>query len=91
MNTAELIYHASQDLSENERLEVFGYINLIKARFGHKKQFEPETVLPQSQNADSVQERLDFINNLANQAKTIGFAIDMDEFEKSRQDRELVR
>ena len=91
MNTIELIHKSSYELTESERLEVFGYINMIKARFGRKKDSVQESALPQSQNTDSVQERLDFINNLANQATNIGFAIDMDDFEKSRQDRELDR
>lgn len=42
-------------------------------------------------NINTTQERLNFLNNLASQAKTVGFTIDMDDFEKSRQDRELDR
>lgn len=36
MNTIELIHQSSYDLTESERLEVFGYINMIKARFGQR-------------------------------------------------------
>lgn len=40
---------------------------------------------------NTAQERLDFLNNFANQAKIMKSNIDMDDFEKSRQDRELDR
>lgn len=82
MNTIELIHKSSYDFTESERLEVFGYINMIKARLGRKQQNEQESILPQPQNTDNIQERLDFINHLASQAKTIGFFIDMDDFKK---------
>lgn len=89
MNTIELIHQSSYDLTESERLEVFGYINMIKARFGRNKDMAQGMVVAQA--LDNSQERLNFINDLAHQAKAMGVNIDIDEFEKSRQDRELDR
>lgn len=93
MNTAELIYQSSQELSESERLEVFGYINMIKARFGRKKSV-PETILPQSQqtkNIDKSEQIYQLMCEISDDFQKSGRTIDMDDFEKSRQDRDLDR
>lgn len=94
MNTIELIHQSSYDLTESERLEVFGYINMIKARFGRKQQNEQESILPHSQqivNIDKSQQIYQLMCEIADDFQKSGRDIDMDDFEKSRQDRELVR
>lgn len=89
MNTLDLIYQSSHDLSETERLEVFGYINMIKARFGRKKAMVTATILPKA--SDNSDQAIDILERIAKRRAMTGTSIDIDEFEKSREDRELDR
>lgn len=89
MNTLDLIYQSSHDLSETERLEVFGYINMIKARLGRKKAMVTATILPKA--SDNSDQAIDILERIAKRRAMTGTSIDIDEFEKSREDRELDR
>lgn len=94
MNTIELIHQSSYDLTESERLEVFGYINMIKARFGRKKDSVQENFLPQSQQANSADKSekiYQLMCEISDDFQKSGRKIDIDDFEKSRQDREIIR
>lgn len=89
MNTIELIHQSSYDLTESERLEVFGYINMIKARFGRNKDMVQGTVVAQA--LDNSNQAIEILERIAHRRATVGTSIDIDEFERSRQDRELDR
>ncbi|MDO4427462.1 MAG: hypothetical protein Q4B88_04965 [Moraxella sp.] len=89
MNTIELIHKSSYDLTESERLEVFGYINMIKARLGRKKSVAQTTILPTE--LDNSDQAINILERIAQRRAMAGISIDIDEFEKSRQDRELDR
>ncbi|MDO5050733.1 MAG: hypothetical protein Q4D68_03255 [Moraxella equi] len=89
MNTIELIHKSSYDLTESERLEVFGYINMIKARLGRNKSVAQTTILPTE--LDNSDQAINILERIAQRRAMAGISINIDEFEKSRQDRELDR
>ncbi|UYZ68837.1 hypothetical protein LP090_11375 [Moraxella bovis] len=89
MNTIELIHKSSCDLTESERLEVFGYINMIKARLGRKNSVAQTIILPTE--LDNSDQAINILERIAQRRAMAGISIDIDEFEKSRQDRELDR
>lgn len=88
MNTAELIYQEVLELPEYARLEMLKNIQLTKEKLGFlKKPKTTETIATD----DKSEQIYNLMCQISDNFQKSGRRIDIDEFEKSRQDRELDR
>lgn len=88
MNTAELIYQEVLELPEYARLEMLKNIQLTKEKLGFLKKPKTTETTPANDKSEQIYRLMCQISDDFQQS---GKRIDIDDFIKSRQDRELDR